>query len=299
MSRLNMSRPATSDFLGRMTAASRERLAADKASEPEAAVLRRASERPHGPALRRSDLGFDVIAEVKWRSPSEGSFGAQGGDATVAVQARATAYAEAGAMALSVLTEPTAFGGDLTHLEAATAAVPETPVMRKDFLVDPYQVVQARALGAAGVLLIVRCLSDEVLVEMTACALELGMFALVEAFDADDLARCHRLVASRAGESQNGHLDGLGKLLVGLNCRDLATLDVEPTRFADLIGAFPDGVLRVAESGIAEPTDAASVVRLGYDTALIGSALMRSSDPGQALRAILAAGRGAAPCASE
>jgi indole-3-glycerol phosphate synthase len=195
-------------------------------------------------------------------------------------------YAAGGAAAISVLTEPSRFAGSLQHLGDVVAAVPGTPVMRKDFLVDPVQVLEARHAGASGVLLIVTMLGDRTLSAMLDCAAEFGMFVLLEAFGCDDVARMTRLLdtAARRDSAERG------RLLFGVNARDLRTLAVDPGRLAALAAALPDG-RRVAESGLQDSTDAARVAALGYSLALVGTALMRSDDPAGLVRAMRDAGR--------
>ena len=213
---------------------------------------------------------FGLIAEVKFATPSEGVLATPLSPVAAAVS-RATVYAEAGATAISVLTEPTRFGGDLSHLAAVANAV-DIPVMRKDFLVDPVQVIEARVHGASGVLLIIRMLSDARLDQMVELAGELGMFVLLEAFDEDDLSRAGRFPGA----------------MVGLNCRDLSTLGVDSERFAALSSAFPGDCIRVAESGLRSADDVRRVASLGYRMALVGSALMGSDDPGALIQAMMA-----------
>ena len=200
---------------------------------------------------------------------------------------RVQRYARAGAAAVSVLTEPSRFDGSLEHLKAASRALSaaRVPAMRKDFLVDTYQVLEARAAGASGVLLILRMLDDAELAALTDCALESGLFALLEAFDEPDLERAGALVEARRGAT------GAALLLVGVNCRDLATLQVVPGRLEQLAPRLPAHVARVAESGVTSTADAARVAAAGYDLALVGSALMGEGDPGRLVAAMLAAGR--------
>lgn len=204
---------------------------------------------------------------------------------------RARDYRDGGASAISVLTEPARFGGELDHLAevAATLGANGVPAMRKDFLVDTYQVVEARVAGAGGVLLIVAMLDDARLAAMLARAAELGLFVLIECFDGDDLAR-----AMRALESQQiaPHLEA-GQIILGVNTRDLRTLQVDTERLATLSHQLPDGIVTVAESGLKQPEDASRAVELGYRAALIGTALMRADDPAQLLQAFLRAGRSA------
>ena len=269
-------------FLDDMAAASRARLRAARAACPEGALERQARESPAPPPLRLARAGFDLIAELKLRSPAAGPLSAAGAD----VAARVRAYATAGAAAVSVLTEPERFDGSLAHLsEAARALAPlAVPAMRKDFLVDPYQVMEARVHGAGGVLVILRMLPRADTVALLECAGALGMFVLLEAFDARDLELAHELIAAHARGTQ---------LLVGVNCRDLTTLAVVPQRLLELAPLLPDGVPRVAESGVVTAADARRVALAGYQLALVGSALMQEQDPGTLAAALLAAGRGA------
>ena len=255
------------DFLSEMGLISHARAAA----LDEVSLDARAHHRPFPPVLDVE--GFGLIAEIKFSAPSVGTLQAHADPIDAAIQ-RAQAYASAGAAAISVLTEPTRFGGSIEHLAAVVDAV-QIPVMRKDFLVDPAQVLEARAYGAAGVLLILRMLDDARLDQMMALANELGMFVLLEAFDREDLARAHRYPDA----------------LVGLNSRNLETLDVEASRFETLVSAFPEGVPKVAESGLASMEDIQHIARLGYDMALVGTALMRAVDPAQMVSEMTAVGR--------
>jgi indole-3-glycerol phosphate synthase len=162
--------------------------------------------------------------------------------------------------------------------------------MRKDFLVGTYQIMEARAAGAAGVLVIAGMLEPEQIEAMLGCALALGMFVLVEVFDRPDLDRCVPAVLAAAGTAP-----GEGRVLLGVNCRDLRTLEVDFSQFAALVPNLPTAVPWVAESGIGTPDQAAEVARLGYRLALVGTALMRSGDPAAAAQAMLRAGRAACP----
>jgi indole-3-glycerol phosphate synthase len=266
-------------FLEEMARSSARRVEEARASEPLARLEARALAAPAAPPLTLSPLGFDVIAEVKLRSPAQGPLAPPAHDA----RARIEAYARGGACAVSVLTEPSRFDGALEHLRMAAAALAPLgiPAMRKDFIVDPYQLLEARAAGAGGVLLILRMLGDARLAELLGVARTLGLFVLIEAFDHEDLERAARCVADRAG----------GELLVGVNCRDLDTLAVVPERFAELAPHLPPGVPTVAESGVASPEDARRMRALGYGAALIGTALMSSGDPQSALTELLRAAR--------
>ncbi len=180
---------------------------------------------------------------------------------------------------MSILTEPDRFDGDLAHLASAAVGLGK-PAMRKDFLVDPYQVWEARAAGAGGVLLIATMLDDETLRKMMLAVEAAGLFALIEAFDANDLQRTAAALA-----------DGPpGTWLVGVNTRDLRSLAVVPDRLARMAEHLPDGVQAIAESGMATPEDVAGAGRLGYRGALVGTALMRRADPGPMVAAMKAAG---------
>jgi indole-3-glycerol phosphate synthase len=259
------------------------RVAEARERVPDAALRAAILGTPTPPPLRLGAHGFDVIAELKLRSPSLGDLSA----ATFDPVARLEAYAEGGAAVCSILTEPTRFDGDLEHLRLAADTLHPfgVPAMRKDFLVDPYQVLEARAYGASGVLLIVRMVPRERLVEMLDCAAQHGLFVLLEAFDADDLQVAESLAREREGRDE--------QVLMGLNCRDLETLAIDTNRFAALRGHMPFAWPAVAESGVQTPEDAARVARLGYRLALVGTSLMRRHDAAGAVRELLEAGRAA------
>jgi indole-3-glycerol phosphate synthase len=267
-----------SGFLQEMARSSAGRVAEASKREPIGALERRAAATQAAPALTLS-RELEVIAELKLRSPAEGQLRGAGHD----WRSRVAGYARAGAAAVSVLTEPTRFDGSLEHLREAAATLGPlgVPAMRKDFIVDSYQIVEARAAGAGGVLLIARMLRREHLAELLGVAADLGLFVLLEAFDAADLEVCAELTAS--AESARG------TVLVGVNCRDLDTLKVEPSRFKQLAPLLPRGVPAVAESGVASAADALAMRHLGYRLALIGTALMTREDPGRLLQEIFAA----------
>ena len=281
-----------SGFLDDMARFSALRVTQATARESLAALERRAKSVPPSPRLRLSNAGFDVIAELKLRSPAAGVLSEQG---------RGTGsgewldYARGGAAAVSVLTEPSRFDGSLEHLRQASRALAPlgVPAMRKDFLVDPYQVLEARAAGAGGVLVIVRMLSRSQMSQLLDAAAEQGMFVLLEAFDAADLATVKDLLTSRRAvrATAGGATDTVADLLVGINCRDLATLEVVPERFEALATQLPGAWPAVAESGVATAADARRMRQLGYRLALIGTALMGCDDPAQLLREILSTTR--------
>ena len=227
---------------------------------------------------------FDVIAEIKERSPAEGDLSVAGTNR----QQRASSYASGGAAAISVLTEPSRFDGDLSHLEEVAAAVPGTPVMRKDFLVEPTQILEARKAGASGVLLIATMLNDATLTEMLSRAWEHEMFVLLEAFDDDDLRRA----SAQLETPTNKDKADAGQLLVGVNTRNLRTLEVDAERLKKLAPLLP-AARCVAESGLRVAADAARVAGWGYNMALVGTALMRSDDPAALIAAMRTAGANA------
>ena len=270
-------------LLSDMVRSSAARVAAARESVPDAALHAAALAMPAPPRLVLAPDGFDLIAELKLRSPSMGDLSA----ATIDPLRRLEAYAEGGAAVCSILTEPTRFDGELQHLQRAVDVLGPygVPAMRKDFLVDPYQVLEARAYGASGVLLIVRMLSRPRLTEMLDCAAEHGLFVLLEAFDAADLAVAQAVAAERAGRDE--------QVLIGLNCRDLETLAIDANRFEALRDRLPSGWPSVAESGVQSPGDAARAAALGYRVALVGTSLMQRADPREAVRELLRAGRAA------
>lgn len=270
-----------SRFLDDMATASAARVASAVRLESLAALERRARAAVAPPALRLSPRGFDVIAEIKLRSPAAGVLGSAADDWL----GRAESYARAGAAAVSVLTEPSRFDGSLQHLCRAAAALSPlgVPAMRKDFLVDPYQVLEARAAGAGGVLVILRMLSRARIVELLDVAAAHGLFVLLEAFDAADLGLAAELLEQRAGRNE--------VVLAGVNCRDLQSLAVVPERFRDLAPLLPGALPCVAESGVGTAAEAAAAAGLGYRLALIGTALMTHADPARLLAEIFAATR--------
>jgi indole-3-glycerol phosphate synthase len=254
--------------LDAILAKTRERVAAGKARGPldgsHPAVLQAPPARPFAAALARAGR-VNVIAEHKRRSPSRGAIREDLRPAEVA-----RAYEAAGAAALSVLTDEAFFGGRLEHLREARAAT-TLPALRKDFVLDPWQVWEARAAGADAVLLIVAALSDADLVTLLAVAREAGVDALVEVHDRAELERA--LAA--------------GARLVGVNSRDLKTLAVSLDTALALAPAIPDDVVAVAESGIRTGDDVRRLRDGGFDAFLVGEHLMASPDPGEALKRLL------------
>jgi indole-3-glycerol phosphate synthase len=272
-----------SGFLQEMARSTLERVTRARSLEPREALWQRASESPAAPPLNLSPAGFDVMAELKLRSPAAGVLRTASED----ICARVVAYAEGGATAVSVLTEPYKFDGSMAHLARAseTLAPRGVPTLRKDFIIDPYQVMEARALGAGGVLVILRLLDHGRIVELLDCAAMLHMFVLLEAFDEEDLACARQIVTERAGRHE--------QILVGVNARDLDSLQVVPGRLEALAPKLPAGVPHVAESGVSSAEDAAKLARAGYQMILVGSALMADDEPQALLREMLEGGRAA------
>jgi indole-3-glycerol phosphate synthase len=264
-----MSVPTAPDLLGAIIAATRRALEVRKQTVPEARIAAAAAER-HPSAdrfvsrLARRD-GLNVIAECKRRSPSRGVLRADYDAASIAER-----YEANGAAAVSVLTEPTFFDGSLDDLRAVRSHV-GVPLLRKDFIVDPYQVLEARAAGADAVLLIVGAVEPATFRALYAHAGDLGLAALVEVHQPAELD-----IALSAGPR-----------VVGVNNRDLSTLEVDLSTAARLVDQIPDGVVAVAESGLRSPADARRLRDAGYDAFLIGEYLVTAPDPGQALRELL------------
>ena len=257
------------DVLERIIQAKRADLARDMEATPPRRQIERAlaAEPPRDfpGALRRETGAVRVIAEVKRASPSRG--GIQAG-ADPAVVARS--YADAGAAAISVLTESRFFLGSPQHLTQARGAVP-VPVLRKDFLFDEYQVYESRALGADALLLIARVLSDRDLERLVGVTRSLHMEALVEVHTEEEIDRAA----------------ACGALVIGVNNRDLATLEVSIETSLRLAPRLPAGTIKVSESGIESPADIERLRDAGYDAFLVGERLMREADPGAALRRLL------------
>jgi indole-3-glycerol phosphate synthase len=265
-------------FLQRACAEARERVAEAARLVPLQA-LREVAVPPH-PSLHDALAapGVSLIAEVKRASPSKGHLAWIPDPA-----AHAGAYERGGAAAISVLTEPAHFHGTLADLAAVTGTT-GIPAIRKDFLVDPYQIWEARRAGASAVLLIVAALDDDALAGLLGECARAGLDALVEVHDPVE--------AERAGTAYAA-IDGAPPPVVGVNARDLATLQVDPGRFAACVDALPDGALAVAESGVSGPADVARARDAGADAVLVGEHLVRSTDPEAAVRRLVDAGAAA------
>lgn len=260
------------DLLRTIVAATRRSVETRAAAEPLAGLARRVGTLPARPgafrqALARTDR-TNVIAECKRRSPSRGLLRPSYDPATIA-----RGYEAAGAAAISVLTEPTFFDGSLDHLRAVREAV-ALPILRKDFIVEEYQLFEARLAGADAVLLIVAALDVLTLHRLLGRAQGLGLDVLVEVHDADEQA-----VAIEAGAG-----------IIGVNNRNLRDLTVSIETSYRLIEAMPEGVVAVSESGLKSGDDLRKLRVAGYRGFLLGERLMTSPDPGTALRAVLAGG---------
>ncbi len=263
---------STPTFLERIVAHKRREVAVRLAERPQAQVEREAAARP--PALDFAAAlaapGMRLIAEVKGASPSKGVLIDPFEPTSIAAD-----YLAAGADALSVLTDEHFFHGSLDHLRAvgalAGAANPPRPVIRKDFLLDRYQVAEARAAGADCVLLIVAMLDDEGLRDLHAAARDWGMAALVEVHN---VTEADRAVAA-------------GATLIGINNRDLHSFAVDLATTERLAPRLPQGVTIVGESGIATAADVARLAAAGVGAILVGESLIKANDRGAAIRALL------------
>jgi indole-3-glycerol phosphate synthase len=212
--------------------------------------------------------GVSVIAEVKRSSPSKGALASIVDPAALAAE-----YEAGGAAVISVLTEQRRFSGTLDDLVRVRSAV-DVPVLRKDFVVTAYQLFEARAAGADLILLIVAALDDLQLVSLIERAESIGLTPLVEAHTADEVRR-----AAAAGAR-----------IIGVNARNLHTLKVEPSTFARLAPLIPDGIVRIAESGVRGPHDVIDLARAGADVVLVGEALVTGRDPRSGVADLVAAG---------
>ncbi len=259
---------ASSDLLDTIVAATRYTTAARELRTPMKELVRRASRRrAEGQSFRealRSTPAPRVIAECKRRSPSKGILRKDYDPA-----AHAVAYEKSGAAAISVLTESTFFDGSLDHLEQVRAAV-ALPLLRKDFIVTEYQLLEAATAGADAVLLIVGALEDRELDQLVMAASNLGLATLVEVHDRSELER-----------ALNADVE-----IVGVNSRDLRTLTVDPDVLEELGPRIPHGVIAVAESGIRTPADIERLRAIGYSAFLVGERLIVEPDPGAALKAL-------------
>jgi len=258
------------DILRRIVEVKHDEVAKARAVRPLSALREEAEARRDtrgfGAALRaKLAVGRSaVIAEVKKASPSKGVLREHFVPAEIA-----TSYERHGAACLSVLTDEPFFQGSVAYLQQARAAC-ALPVLRKDFMVDEYQVFEARAMGADCILLIAACLDDVLMADLEATAFALGLDVLVEVHDGDELARALKLKTP----------------LVGINNRDLRSFEVTLDTTLGLLGQVPADRLLVTESGILAPTDVVRMRAAGVNAFLVGEAFMRAPDPGQALQAL-------------
>ncbi|MBI4612912.1 MAG: indole-3-glycerol phosphate synthase TrpC [Planctomycetes bacterium] len=256
------------DFLERILEAKRREVEERRTAVPEGEMRRRAADAPPPRDFRaalRAPNGIALVAEVKRASPSKGVLAA---DLDAAATARV--YERAGASAVSVLTDGPFFKGSLADLAAARAAT-SLPVLRKDFLVDRYQIEEARAHGADAVLLIARALGNGLFCELLGLARELGMEALVEVHDEADLER----------------VAGTGYSVLGINSRDLATFETDLDTVRRLAELAPSEVLRVAESGIQTREDVLTLSLWGVDAILVGESIVAAPDPARRIAELL------------
>jgi indole-3-glycerol phosphate synthase len=215
-----------------------------------------------------------VIAEVKRRSPSKGWI-----NPNLSAPDQAAAYERGGAAAISVLTEPRHFGGSSEDVGAVRTAV-RVPVLKKDFHVDPVQLLEAKAIGASAALLIARALSPDDLLRMTDAARDIDLEVLVEIRDEDELRRA---------------LDA-GARIIGINNRNLETLAIDAATSERLLGSIPAGMIGIAESGVSARADVERVARAGADAVLVGSVISAASDPVAAVRDLASVARVGRDC---
>ncbi len=269
-----MSRADAPDLLEAIVAATRKSVASRRARESHAALEHRAASRTPNRTAFRAALTprdrFNVIAECKRRSPSRRVLRKDYDPVAIA-----QGYERAGAAAISVLTEPAFFDGALEHLRAVRGAV-HCPLLRKDFIVEEYQLLEAVAAGADAVLLIVSALNDVDLARLHGAARALGLAALVEVHDGDELDRAL----------------ATGAEIVGVNNRNLRTLEVDTRASEAIRSRMPNGVIAVSESGLKSTADLERMRDLGYSAFLIGEHFMTASDPGQALGSLIGRGAG-------
>jgi indole-3-glycerol phosphate synthase len=252
-------------FLDELLASTRKRVEELSGVVSEEALEQRisAAEVPRGFAAALAGEGLALIAEVKRASPSKGDLRAD-----LNPRELAAAYRSGGAAAISVLTEPDHFRGSMEDLGAVREA--GLPVLRKDFIIDPFQVFESRAWGADALLLIVRAVGDE-LASLYRSAVSLGLDVLVEVFDESDLERALALDPE----------------LIGINHRDLTTFEVDPDRTAKLAPLIPDGCTIVALSGVEEHAEVEALRSAGADAVLVGESLVRAPDPAAKIAELL------------
>jgi len=262
---------AIDNFLLTMASKSLERYQTSSQSISEHELLERCEDKKLNTTAPLNKEGFTLIAEIKKASPSIGGLSRDEFD----LCQQAQNYITGGADIISVLTEPSRFLGSLNDLSQLTKQYPNTPFMRKDFLVHPYQVSEACYSGASGVLLIAGILSDGQLETMIKRSQKHHMFVLVEVFNKEELEQSISVISKLSNH--------LRSIMLGVNCRDLKSLEVNFACFGHLAEALPKDLACVAESGINVPSDIRKIVNWGYKGALIGTALMQSNNPMQTL----------------
>tara|TARA_Y100000996_G_scaffold203481_1_gene159509 strand:- start:694 stop:1521 length:828 start_codon:yes stop_codon:yes gene_type:complete len=271
-----MMREQKNNFLQEMALSSMKRLEKNKANKSEEDLLRICEGIKRKPPLEFQS-GFIFITEIKKTSPSLGEISKP----EFNLFEQAETYVNNGSNVISVLTEPSKFSGSLQDLNDISKTFSGTPTMRKDFLVEPYQVSEAFVNGAGGVLLILAMLTGSMLRMMIERAIKHEMFVLLEAFDEEDIQRAKTIISEFSPYSLN--------ILLGVNCRDLRTLNINFSRFENLSSLIPEDVICIAESGITRPSEIEFISKLGYSGALIGTALMQSETPDQLLKEMMAA----------
>ncbi len=261
---------APAGTLGRLVAEARRRAGelAPRRSELEHAASKVASAPRFSNALRRPDVA--IVAEVKRRSPSKGWI-----NPGLSAVGQAQAYAAGGAAAISVLTEPDSFGGSIEDLVAVRGAV-GVPVLKKDFHVDPIQLIEAKAIGASAALLIVRALSPSSLIELIRVADDLQLEVLLEIRDTAELDRALEAASSSSAATA-----------IGVNNRNLETLVIDPGRAEALVGMIPPRFSAIAESGVSARTDVERAAASQADAVLVGSAISAAADPCAAVRDLI------------
>lgn len=265
-------------YLDDLLAGARRRVTEARAREPLESLAERAADAPQGPSFRDAlaTPGVAIIAEVKRASPSKGPLAP---DLDAPRQARA--YLDGGAAAVSVLTEPDRFLGSLADL--ADVAAIGVPALRKDFVVDAYQIWEARAAGASAVLLIAAALAEAELDALHGEAVDAGMDVLVEVHDVQEAAATRRIGAS----------------IVGVNARDLRTFVLDRDGFARIRPELPHGAIAVSESGVRDADDVRRAATEGADAVLVGETLVRAADPAAAVRDLVTAGAPTTSTSSE
>jgi len=267
--------PNPPDVLARIVADKRDEVAARRAAQPLASVRGRAKDaqppRNFFKAVTHPARRMRVIAEVKKASPSAGVIREDFDPVKIA-----TAYADNGAAAISCLTDEKYFQGDLAYIARIKAAVP-LPVLRKDFIIDPYQVYEARAAGADAILLIAECLGEPQLLDLLILATELKMTTLIEVHDFESLIQ----VKSHVGFPHPSYQ------LLGINNRNLRTMTTDLSHTLDLLGEVPDKSILVSESGIRTHDDVKRLMAAGVFRVLVGEHLMKQPDVGVALRELI------------